>query len=150
MKDLKILLVDDEKEFVSALSERLHLRGLNSKSAFSGEEALEIVETNTPDIVLLDLKMPGMDGIEVLSKIKSNFPAVKVIILTGHGNDSAKEEVYKLGAFDYMNKPADIDRITSRIKDAYREIQREMEDSMNAVTFAEAGDFDTAKGFIDK
>ena len=150
MQNLRILLVDDEKEFVSALAERLQLRGINSESVFNGEDALKVVETNTPDVVLLDLKMPGIGGIEVLSKIKSSFPGVRVIILTGHGSDKDEEAAYKLGAFDYMSKPADVDKITSRIKDAYHEIQKEMEDNMNAVTFAEAGDFDTAKGFINK
>lgn len=148
MEDIKILLVDDEEEFVRTLSERLNLRDLASQTALNGEEALQYVGDRLPDIMVLDLKMPGINGIEVLRRIKKHYPDIQVIILTGHGNDFDEAEARQLGVFDYLKKPVDIELLVERIKAAYRE--RKTGDSMSAVAFAEAGDFDTARDLLSK
>ena len=94
---LKILLVDDEKEFVESLSERLGLRDLNVDIAYDGEQALEAVKGEEPDFMILDLSMPGMDGLEVLRRVKKKYPDVQVVILTGHGSDKDEAEAKRLG-----------------------------------------------------
>lgn len=118
MEDIKILLVDDEEEFVSSISDLLDLRDLRSYSAMSGEEALRFVKSSIPDIIILDLRMPGLDGMEVLRRVKQHFPMIQVIILTGHGNDLEEVEARGIGAFDYLKKPIDIDVLVERIKAA--------------------------------
>lgn len=142
MEDIKILLVDDEEDFVATLSERLSLRDLQSQAAVSGEEALRFVGDNVPDIIVLDLRMPGIDGMEVLRRVKQYFPAIQVIILTGHGNDLDEAEARRLGAFDYLRKPVDIELLVARIREAYQEMKRGS--SMSAVAYAEAGEFEAA------
>jgi two-component system response regulator CpxR len=118
----KILLVDDEREFVHTLSERLQARNLEAAVVYDGEEALSFVASDEPEVMVLDLKMPGIDGIEVLRRVKRDHPKVEVIILTGHG--SQKEEVLamQLGAFAYLRKPVDIELLTTTMKQAYRKI----------------------------
>ena len=150
MDDIKILLVDDEVDFVATLSERLSLRDMNSQSASSGEEALKSVGDNVPDIIVLDLKMPGIDGMEVLRRVKQYFPQIQVIILTGHGSDQDEAEARRLGAFDYLRKPVDIEHLVNRIREAYKELLKGMSDSMSAAAFAEEGEFDTAKKIVSK
>ena len=110
-KKLKVLLVDDEKEFVESLSERLALRDLDADIAYDGEQALQAVKAGEPDLMVLDLRMPGIDGIEVLRKVKKSHPNVQVVILTGHGTDKEEREAKKLGAFAYLKKPVDIDQL---------------------------------------
>jgi len=144
-QDIKILLVDDEEEFVNALSQRIKMRKLDSKIAYDGEQALQIVDDQVPDVMVLDLKMPGVDGFEVLKSIKKNYPKVEVIILTGHGTKRDKIESQKLGAFDYLQKPIDIDTLVDRIKSAYK---KKVESTMMASTFAEAGMFDEARKIL--
>jgi two-component system response regulator CpxR len=119
----KVLLVDDEQEFVHALSERLQSRSIQSAIAYDGEQALAMVANDEPEVIVLDLKMPGIDGLEVLRRVKQTNPATEVIILTGHG--SAAEEVIAadLGAFAYLRKPVDIDQLTRTMKEAYRKIE---------------------------
>ena len=85
MKNMKVLLVDDEEEFVKALAERLKMRDLRSDTVLDGEEALSFVEDQEPDVMVLDLKMPGIDGMEVLRQVRKAYPNIQVIILTGHG-----------------------------------------------------------------
>lgn len=150
MDDLKILLVDDEEDFIATLSERLSLRDMNSQSASSGEEALKSVGDSVPDIIVLDLKMPGIDGMEVLRRVKQYFPQIQVIILTGHGNDLDEAEARKLGAFDYLRKPVDIELLVARIREAYQDLKKGMSDSLSAVAYAEEGEFDTAKKLVSK
>ena len=87
MGDIKILLVDDEENFVRTISERLDLRDLTSHTAFNGEQALGYVGDREPDVMVLDLRMPGIDGMEVLRQVRQNYPDIQVIIQTGHGND---------------------------------------------------------------
>ena len=120
----RILLVDDEREFVQTLSERLLLRDMGSAVAYDGETALELVSEDQPDVMILDLKMPGIDGIEVLRRVKRTQPEMEVIILTGHGSDADRETCMKLGAFDYLQKPVDIDKLSETIKRANEKIRK--------------------------
>ena len=122
MENFKVLLVDDEKEFLKSLSERLEIRKLKPNMAFNGEEAIQQVSDEVPDVMVLDLKMPGIDGFEVLKKIKQTKPNIEVIILTGHGTEKDKKTCMDLGAFAYLQKPADIDIITDTMKMAYEKI----------------------------
>jgi two-component system, OmpR family, response regulator CpxR len=118
----KILLVDDEKEFVTTLSERLQTRNLEAAIAYDGEEALSIIENDVPEVMVLDLKMPGIDGLEVLRRVKREHPETEVIILTGHGSEAEKQLAGELGAFAYLQKPVDIDVLSQTMKDAYQAI----------------------------
>lgn len=120
----KILLVDDEREFVQTLSERLMMRDLGSAVAYDGESALEVAREDEPDVMILDLKMPGIDGIEVLRRIKKTQPEIEVIILTGHGSETDKTVCMELGAFAYLQKPVDIDELSATIKAAHEQIRR--------------------------
>ena len=147
MKDMKVLLVDDEEEFVKALAERLKMRDLRSDTVLDGEEALSFVEDQEPDVMVLDLKMPGIDGMEVLRQVRKAYPNIQVIILTGHGTEKHEEEAKRLGAFDYLEKPVNLDVLVKKMKAAYR---RKMEATMVAATFAEAGDFESAKKIMDE
>lgn len=118
MSQTKVLLVDDEAEFASALAERLRLRNYDSKAVFNAEDALAIVQSSSPDVVLLDFRMPGMDGIEVLKVIKQIDSTIEVIMLTGHGDTQSVEEGMKSGAFEYMMKPVDIGELLIKIDKA--------------------------------
>jgi two-component system response regulator CpxR len=115
----KVLLVDDEREFAQTLSERLMLREIGSAVVYNGEEALRLVAEDEPEVLVLDLKMPGIDGMEVLRQLKRDYPEVKVIILTGHGSESDKETCLQLGAFAYLEKPVDIERLSQVMQEAY-------------------------------
>jgi CheY-like chemotaxis protein/cytidylate kinase len=115
----KILLVDDEREFVQTLSERLKTRNLESSIAYDGEQALQMVEDEVPDVIVLDLRMPGIDGIETLRRVKQSHPEVEVIILTGHGSDQEQAEAEDLGAFAYLRKPVNVNELSQVMKKAY-------------------------------
>ncbi len=142
MKKMKVLLVDDEIEFVTTLSNRLGMRGIKTDVVHDGEQALEYVKKDEPDVMVLDLKMPGMYGMEVLRQLSKTNPNIQVVILTGHGTDRDEDESKRLKAFDYLRKPTDIDTLADRIQGAY---SFKMESIMTAATFAEAGEFDTAR-----
>lgn len=146
MKEIKVLLVDDEEDFVKSLSERIKMRDLKSEVALNGEEALRIIDDDKPDVVVLDLKMPGIDGMEVLRRVKKAYPDVQVIMLTGHGSEKDEKEARRLGAFEYLEKPTTIDTLIKHIKRAFKYF----ESDMTAATFAEAGDFKSVKEFMDK
>ncbi len=118
----RILLVDDEKEFVQTLSERLKMRQIENNFVFSGEDALDFADQEETDVMVLDLKMPGIDGFEVLKKIKQTKSAIEVIILTGHGSEKDRKTCMDLGAFAYLQKPADIDLLTDTMQKAYEKI----------------------------
>jgi CheY-like chemotaxis protein/cytidylate kinase len=120
----KVLLVDDEREFVQTLSERLQMRDMGSAIAYDGESALNLVEADEPDVMILDLKMPGIDGIEVLKKVKASRPEIEVIILTGHGSEADREICMKLGAFAYLQKPVDIEELSLNLKAANEKIRQ--------------------------
>jgi DNA-binding response OmpR family regulator len=147
MKEFKVLMVDDEEDFVKTLAERMQMRDLDSDVALSGEAALQIVEDQVPDVMVLDLKMPGIDGMEVLRRVRKAYPQVQVVILTGHGSEKDETEARRLGAFAYLQKPVDIEKLVVTLKNAYK---KKMEDSMVAATFAEAGEFQTAKEIMDE
>lgn len=121
----KVLLVDDEREFAQSLSERLFMREMGSAVAYDGESALNLVREDEPEVMILDLKMPGIDGIEVLRKVKETRPNIEVIILTGHGSEVDREVCMKLGAFAYLQKPVDIDLLSDTLKKANEKIQQQ-------------------------
>jgi CheY-like chemotaxis protein/cytidylate kinase len=114
----KFLLVDDEREYVMTLSERLEMREITSEVAYDGQQALDYVAREEPDVMVLDLRMPGMDGLEVLRNIKEDHPRVEVIILTGHGSDKDRQMAMELGAFAYLQKPVDIDVLARTMREA--------------------------------
>ena len=149
MKKLRLLLVDDEQEFVETLAERLKMRDRDSSIARNGEEALSAVEQEEPDVIVPDLKMPGIDGIEVLRRVKEAYPNVEVVILTGHGSKKDEEAARRLGAFDYVQKPADLDSLVPRIKNAFKQKMTRLEKTFMAAAFAEEGEFDTAKKVME-
>ena len=119
MRQSLIMLVDDEKPFVETMTKRLAKRELDVIPAFSGLEALEILEQNRNiDVLILDVKMPGMDGIETLRRLKRNHPLVEVIMLTGHATVETSIEGMRLGAFDYLMKPCDMDVLMEKVNSA--------------------------------
>ena len=119
MSIANVLLVDDEVDFVETFSERLEMRNLDISKAFTGKEALEALEKNhSIEVIILDVKMPGMDGIETLTEIKKNFPLVEVIMLSGHADVESAIDGMKLGAFDYLMKPCDMDQMIAKITEA--------------------------------
>ena len=123
----RVLLVDDERDFVEMLSLRLNEEGEKVSPAYSGKECLETLANKDIDVVILDIKMPGMDGMETLREIKKRFPLVEVIMLTGHGTTETAVEGMKMGAFDYLLKPADFDEITGKLE-AARKRKEEQEE----------------------
>ncbi len=114
----KVLFVDDEKEFVNTVSDRLIGRDVGTYGVYDGESALVVVDEDKPDVMVLDLKMPGLHGVEVLRRTKEIAPDVEVIILTGHGTIDDMQQCMKLGAFAYLNKPVDIEELSATIKAA--------------------------------
>jgi DNA-binding NtrC family response regulator len=120
-KDIKVLLVDDEMDFADTLAQRLKMRNLKVGTAYDGEEALTRLKEDEPDVVVLDLRMPGMHGMEVLQEMRKGYPDIQVIVLTGHGTDKDEEEAKRLGGFGFLNKPVDIDILEQKIKAAFNE-----------------------------
>lgn len=117
-KETRVLIADDEVEFASTLSARLELRGYSTEMVNSGEAALEAVSREEPDVLLLDLKMPDLDGLEVLTQLRVNHSDLKVIILTGHGSFSAASQGMELSAFDYILKPVELNYLLEKIDEA--------------------------------
>jgi DNA-binding NtrC family response regulator len=120
MENFNVLLVDDEKEFLETLVKRLKRRNLNILEAGSGEKAIDIMKTSNVDVVVLDVRMPGIDGIETLREIKKINPLAEVIMLTGHASVEVAIEGMELGAFDYLMKPMEIDDLLYKLQDAYQ------------------------------
>lgn len=114
----RVLLVDDEEEFLALLAQRLEARNLKVSKATSGLDAVEIVNAKDIDVIILDLMMPGMDGIETLKQIKTDHPDAEIIMLTGHGSIQAGIEAMKLGAEDFLEKPVDIRDLMEKINNA--------------------------------
>ena len=127
MKNIRLLLVDDEDDFRWFIAKRLARLGIVVEQAEDGEKALSILEKKPMDVVVLDVKMPGMNGIEVLHHIKKKYPKTEVILLTGHATTQDGVEGIKSGAFDYLGKPIELEHLLGKIKHAYHKIHREEE-----------------------
>ncbi|GAB6112597.1 response regulator [Desulfomicrobium salsuginis] len=120
MEEFSVLLVDDEEDFLRTIIKRLSKRGIRAEGASRGEQALAMLTEEPRDVVVLDVKMPGMDGIEVLKRIKAQWPTTEVIMLTGHASIDAAMQGMGCGAFDYLMKPADLEDLLYKLEDAYR------------------------------
>lgn len=120
MDALKVLIVDDEVEFVETLAKRMNKRNVKASGVNSGEEALEFLDQYPTDVVVLDVKMPGIDGIQALREIKLRYPLIEVIMLTGHANVEVAIQGMELGAFDYLMKPMAIDDLLYKVQDAWK------------------------------
>lgn len=118
MDPLNILLIDDEEAFVTTLQERLELRGLRVRVALDGLSGLDMIQTEQPDVVVLDLRMPGLSGTDVLRRIRRDWPDIPVIMLSGHGSDQNFETCLQLGAIFYHKKPLDIDVLLESLRAA--------------------------------
>lgn len=117
---MKMLLVDDESDFLNTLLKRMKRRNVDVHGVESGEAAMDWLETQPVDVVILDVRMPGMDGIETLRASKSKYPLVEVIMLTGHASMEVAIEGMEMGAFDYLMKPMDMDELLYKAEDAFK------------------------------
>lgn len=124
MEKLKIMLVDDEERYLQTTRKLIEKKGCTVFTAQSGQQALETLKTNNIHVVVLDVKMPQMDGNETLKAIKALYPLVEVIMLTGHATVDSAIDGLKSGAFDYLMKPADVEEIMEKALDAYEKRQR--------------------------
>ena len=133
----KVLLVDDEKDFLDVMSERIEARGMEVTTADSAMKALELVKSGNFDAIIVDLMMPAMDGLQTLKAIKEKNPDLQVILLTGHATVEKGIEAMKLGAMDFVEKPADLDRLTEIIKKAQGRkmvlMEKRIEDKMKDI-----------------
>ena len=120
MEAIQVMLVDDEVEFLETLIKRMKKRNVDITGVKSGEEALLALDQNQVDVVILDVRMPGMDGIEALKEIKRRHPLIEVIMLTGHASVEVAVQGMELGAFDYLMKPIDIDELLYKVEDAHK------------------------------
>ena len=118
MDGLRILMVDDEEELVETLVERLQIRGFRAEGVTRGIDAVKRIRDGAFDVVVLDLKMPGLDGLEVIQQLKYHRPELQVILLTGHGSSEDAEKGRNSGAFDYLIKPVDIEELIEIIRKA--------------------------------
>jgi DNA-binding NtrC family response regulator len=146
MRKIKLLLVDDEEDYVRTMAERMEMRDVGSRVALNGEEALRMVQEDAPDVMVLDLRMPGIDGMAVLERVKKTHPHIQVIILTGHGSDREEREARQLGAFEYLQKPADTVRLLATVRSAWKKSLEFLQQSrdkfdraMTAAALAEGG-----------
>jgi DNA-binding NtrC family response regulator len=119
MDEMRIMLVDDEEGFLSTTKNVLERKGINVTTAMSGSEALEKLTQEKIDVVILDVKMPGMDGVSALKAIKSQYSSVEVIMLTGHGTVESALDGLRSGASDYLTKPIDIDELVAKAEEAF-------------------------------
>ena len=118
MDKYRVLIVDDEEELATTIAERLQIRGIQAQTATDGETALKMIEANPPQVVVLDVMMPGMGGIEVLQRMNAQNLKIPVILLTGYGSTEQGMEGMKLGAFDYLMKPCDLNNLIGKIQEA--------------------------------
>jgi DNA-binding NtrC family response regulator len=118
MGSFDVLFVDDELDFLDTVVKRIQKRNVNAYGAKNGEEALALLQQRSADVVVLDVRMPGMDGLEVLKQIKRSYPLIEVIMLTGHASLEVAIEGMELGAFDYLMKPVEIDDLLYKLQDA--------------------------------
>ena len=127
MNNIRLLLVDDEDGFRRTIAKRLAKRGIDPEQAKNGKECLSVLKNKPMDVVVLDVKMPGMNGIEVLHHIKDKYQKIEVILLTGHATTQDGVEGIKLGAFDYLSKPIELEHLLGKIRQAFEKIRREGE-----------------------
>ena len=120
---IKVLLVDDEKDFIESLAERLQLRDFDVKTALNGDDAIKLVNENEFDVIILDVKMPGKSGIEILKEIKNINQLSQVIMLTGHATVESAIQGMKLGAYDYIMKPTVTEDLINLINKAYKIVE---------------------------
>jgi two-component system, OmpR family, response regulator len=118
MQKIRVLIIDDEPDFLETIVKRLMKRGMDAKGVPSGEDALDIIQNESFDVAILDMRMPGMDGIETLKEIKRKSPLTEVIMLTGHASVESGMQGMQLGAFDYMIKPADFEELVEKVNQA--------------------------------
>ena len=123
MNPIHVLIVDDEGQFVDAVVERLRLRGFDADGVTNGHDAIELLDQRSYDVVLLDVKMPGLGGLEVIGKVKEKWPGLRVVLLTGHGSSQDAEKGMQLGAFKYVMKPVNIDDLTRILRAASEQKQ---------------------------
>jgi len=133
----KVLLVDDEKEFLEIMSERMTARGMEVTTAQSADQALSILEKKSFDAIVMDFQMPGMDGMEALKSIKNKKPELQIILLTGYATVEKTVEAMKVGATDFLEKPADLEALAEKIKNAKTEkmliVEKQMEDKIKDI-----------------
>jgi len=129
MEKMQLMMVDDEERFLSTTKKLLARKGYDALTATSGAEALEMLASHPVDVVILDVKMPGMDGMETLKEMKRRFPLVEVIMLTGHATVESAVEGLKSGATDYLVKPTDIDELLEKATEAF-EKRRHIEEKI--------------------
>jgi len=146
MKGSKVLLVDDEVVFTTNMGKLLTNRGYKVTAANSGDAAIQALEKENFDVVVLDLKMPGMDGLATLKEIKKLGLFTETLILTGHGSIDTALEAIKLGAYDYLTKPCEIDDLVGKIEGAWQKKEgaekKEMKDKMQKVVESPSSIFD--------
>ena len=124
---IKILLVDDQKDFIESLAERLQLRDFDVSTALNGIDALKLMEENEFDVIVLDVKMPGKSGIDILKEIKNTNQLSQVIMLTGHATVESAIQGMKLGAYDYIMKPTVTEDLINLINKAYKIVEEQRE-----------------------
>jgi DNA-binding response OmpR family regulator len=122
MDEYRVLIVDDEEELVTTIAERLQIRGIQAEIATDGETALKMIKENPPQVVVLDVMMPGIGGIEILKRMKAQNLQIPVILLTGYGSTEQGMEGMKEGAFDYLMKPCDLNILISKIQEAVKNL----------------------------
>ena len=132
----RLLLVDDEEQFVEALAERLSMRGYDVTTSLTGEDAIEKIKNYNFDVVILDVRLPGIEGAEVLREIKNLKPLAEVIMLTGHGTVEMAIKGMKLGAFDFLMKPCETEDLTAKIDKAH-DRKAEQEDRIRAAKISD-------------
>jgi DNA-binding NtrC family response regulator len=151
-KKINLLIVDDEEQFLKSMTRWLELRDFNVIPVDRGEKAVEAAKTQPIDIALVDLKMPGMDGERTLEALKEEHPSMEVVILTGHGSVESAVECTKIGAWSYLQKPCELDRLLSVLIDAYkRNVMNKMnikEERMNELL--EASQYRSPRAILEK
>jgi DNA-binding NtrC family response regulator len=138
LETLKLMLVDDEKRYLQTTAKLMKKKGIEVVTAQSGEQALDLLRTHDVHVVILDIKMPGMDGFKTLRAIKTLYPQVEVIMLTGHATMDSAIEGLQYGAFDYVMKPADIDDIVNKAYEAF-EKRRRLDEKIRGLTSGHSG-----------
>ncbi len=122
MDEYRVLIVDDEEELATTIAERLQIRGIHAQTATDGETALKMIEADPPQVVVLDVMMPGIGGIEILQRMNAQNLKIPVILLTGYGSKEQGMEGMKLGAFDYLMKPCDLNNLIGKIQEAVKNL----------------------------